>query len=314
MKPLVARASSLIAWWERFWFAQIPSDIFALLRIVFGAVGLIGVVAFVPVSIFWPLSGLVPLSGAGSALRNAALSTGMGTSAGWLLFLFLVVWFTCMTVGFRSGWAVACCFGATVLQSFWNPWPMSGAHDVLTVMLFCLLWADCSGRPSVDAWLARRSREPARLQSITPIRLMQIQVALIYMNSALWKLGGPTWRDGSTIHYVLNLNTYQRFPGVVPVFFEPLMTVSTYLTIFWEAAFGLLLLNRWTRRAALVFGIALHVGLWVTMELGTFSWVILASYIAFMNPQLVSRWAKWMQSSAPPARTTGENHDLRQAI
>jgi hypothetical protein len=314
MKAPIHPTSSLVARWERFWFAQIPSDIFALLRIVFGAVGLIGVLAFVPVSIFWPLDGLVPVSGTGNALRHAALSVGIGTIGGWTLFLFLVASFTCMTVGFLSGWAVACCFGATVLQSFWNPWPMSGAHDVLTVMLFCLLWADCSGRPSVDAWRARTSKQPPRLQSITPIRLMQIQVALIYMNSALWKLGGPTWRDGSTIHYVLNLNTYQRFPGVVPVFFEPFMTVSTYLTVFWEATFGLMLLNRWTRRAALLFGIALHIGLWVTMELGTFSWVILASYIAFMDPQLVSRWMQRLASPASPMRTADGKPHLRQAI
>ena len=135
-------------------------------------------------------------------------------------------------------------------------------------------------------------------QSITPVRLMQMQVVLIYMNSGLWKLGGPTWRDGSTIHYVLNLNTYQRFPGTLPVALDPLLTLGTYLTLFWELTFGFMLLNRWTRRVALLFGVALHVGLWVSMELGTFSWVILASYIAFVDPQTVSNlWARLRFSS-----------------
>lgn len=304
----------MIERWEAFWFRRIPSDIFALMRIIFGAIGLVGVLALVPVSIFWPLSGLVPEVGPGASLRNAVLTLGLGTVGGWAIFLFLVVSFTCMTVGFRSGWAVACCFGGTILQSFWNRLPMSGAHDVLTVMLFCLLWADCSGWPSVDTWRSGKDRSQSRRQAITPIRLMQIQVALIYMNSALWKLGGPTWRDGSTIHYVLNLNTYQRFPGTLPVALDPLMTLSTYLTLFWEMTFGLLLLNRWTRRAALAFGVALHVGLWVTMELGTFSWVILASYVAFIDPELVSRLSARRWLSAPSLRSDETQVKLPETI
>jgi hypothetical protein len=196
---------------------------------------------------------------------------------------------------------------------------MSGAHDVLTVMLFCLLWADCSGWPSVDAWRSGKGRLQSSSQAIAPLRLMQFQVALIYMNSAFWKLGGPTWRDGSTIHYVLNLNTYQRFPGTVPIALDPLMTLSTYLTLFWEGAFGLLLLNRWTRRAALAFGVALHVGLWATMELGTFSWVILASYIAFIDPQLVSQWSARLWSKrrwflAGDTQAGSSRGDMKQAV
>ena len=310
-----APATRIIKRWEAFWFRQIPSDIFALLRIVFGAIGLAGVLALVPVSIFWQLSGLVPIGGLGAPLRSAALSAGLGTVGGWLIFLLLVASFTCMTVGLFSNWAVASALAGSILQSFWNPWPMSGAHDVLKVMLFCLLWADCSGWPSVDAWRSRKGRFRLPPQAITPIRLMQIQVALIYMNSALWKLGGAAWRDGSTIHYVLNLNTYQRIPGPVPVAFDPVMTLMTYLTLFWEASFGLMLLNRWTRRAALMFGIALHTGLWMSMELGTFSWVILASYIAFIDPHRVSQWSTKLQSFK--RSTQADDHrkaGLREAI
>ena len=281
----------MIARWQRFWFRPIPSALVAYLRMAFGLVGLAGVVGLIPVPTFWALDGLVAQGGSGGALRETVQSIGLESAAAWGLFFWLVMSFACLTAGIGSFWAVVACFSGTVLQSFWNPLPLSGAHDVLTVMLFCLLWADCSASPSVDGWMARRGwiREPPpAVQPITPIRLMRIQVALIYMNSALWKLGGPTWRDGSSIHYVLNLNTFQRIPIGVPVAFEPMLTVLTYATLFWEMTFGLLLLNVWTRRAALLFGIALHLGLWLTLELGTFSWVMLASYLAFLDPEWVN--------------------------
>ena len=277
--------------WERFWFRVVPSDSFSLLRILFGFTGLAELLTLLPVSTFWPLSGLVPITDIGTPLRAIAESMGLGTVGGWGLFLFQLVSLTCMTLGIFTSPAIACSFAGSVLHSFWNALPLSGAHDVLTVMLFCLLWADCGGSPSVDSWLqSRRGKQiddPA--QPILPLRLIRGQVVLIYMNSALWKLFGATWRDGSTVHYVLNLNTFQRFPGATPVSIEPLLTLATYGTLFWEMSFGFLMFNRWTRRAALTAGVLIHLGLWATLELGVFSLMMLSSYVAFADPEWLSR-------------------------
>jgi hypothetical protein len=99
-----------------------------------------------------------------------------------------------------------------------------------------------------------------------------------------------TWRDGSAVHYSLSANLLQRFPPAIPPFFEPMLTIGTYLTIVWEIGFCLMVLRPWTRRVALVFGIALHLLMTVGLELQTFSLVMLASYIAFLDPKGVSRY------------------------
>ena len=65
--------------------------------------------------------------------------------------------------------------------------------------------------------------------------------------------------------------------------------MATYITLFWEMSFPIMLFHRWTRRVALLMGVFLHLGLWVALELGPFSWVMLASYIAFLDPGFVSR-------------------------
>jgi hypothetical protein len=48
-------------------------------------------------------------------------------------------------------------------------------------------------------------------------------------------------------------------------------------------------LHRKTRIVALVTGVTMHFGIWATMEVGPFTWVMLASYIAFLDPARVAR-------------------------
>ena len=137
--------------------------------------------------------------------------------------------FVAMAVGFASGTAVALALAASLVQLSWNYLPLSGAHHAFQAVLFCLVWADCGAVWSVDAWLARRrdghvgTVRPPRYP-IAPLRLIRVQVALIYLSSGLWKLFNPQWRDGSAVHYVLSNNVYHRFPWGVPQWMEGLTT------------------------------------------------------------------------------------------
>lgn len=299
----------LVVNWDRFWFREIPPDVYALLRIAIGTVGLVGILGLIPVSTYWTPDGIVPLPGGGIGLRTWLNSHGMAAPGGWLLFGGLLGGFTCMVIGFRSGSAVTLCFFLTVVQGFWNRLPLSGVHDVTVALLFCLLWADTGARLSVDAWLARRrsaSKESphwSRSYAMWPLRLMRIQVSLIYFNTGLWKLFGEVWRDGSAIQYALDLNTFQRSPYSLPAELEWLGTVATYTTLVWEIAFPFMMFNRWTRMLALGTGVTMHLGMFLTMELGMFSWMMMASYLAFLDPHQVSR----IVSSATPGLRSVED-------
>lgn len=282
--------------WDRFWFQDVPPHIYALLRIGFGFLGLISLLGLTPVSMFWTPDGIAPLVGGGLGIKTQLLSLGLGALAGYAFFAGALLSFICMTGGFLTRWAVAGCFGASVLQTFWNYLPLSSSHQVLVVMLFCLLWADCGAVWSVDAWLVRERALPCALVPeagwpIWPLRLIRFQVALIYLNSGLWKLFGAAWRDGSAVHYVVSQNVFRRFPSGIPPSFDWLATVATYVTLFWEMSFAMMLLHPRSRRLALLAGITLHLGMWATLELGPFSWVMIATYAAFLDPAKVSRLA-----------------------
>ena len=331
MDPRVFRAvkgSSLVAKWERYWFEEVPSEAFALTRIAIGAAGLISLIGFLPVDLFWPLDGLASVPGT-AGIRSYLLESGWSGLAGWVAFLTLFGSLVCMTAGLFTGPAVMACFIGSVLQPRWNSVPLSAAHGLLMSMLFCLVWADC-GRLSVDE-RRRRLRsstattpEPQPVtpshQPIWPLRLMRAQVATLYAASGLYKLLGASWRDGSATYHSTHQNVYGRifYLHPVPPDFEWVFTLMTYGTLLWELSFPLMLLNRMTRRIALATGVMIHLGIWVTMEVGPFSPMILAAYVAFLDPhkapQVVARLLSWRRSPRlTPLGTTTVSSDSTSA-
>lgn len=304
---------NLLERWERFWFQDVRGESFAVLRIALGAAGLLSMIGFMPIDMFWAVDGIAPLPGSGLGLRGWILESGLSPVAGWIIFLALAASFLCMTAGLFTGTAVAACFLGSVVQSRWNSLPLTSGHTIMVAVLFCIVWADCSGYPSVDAWRKRGlpGSDVVKTQPIWPLRLVRAQVAFLYMSSGLFKLLGEVWRDGSAVYYTTNQNVYGRIfqAHPVPAGFEWVFTLLTYLTLAWELAFPILLWNRTTRAVALLTGVGLHLGIWATMEVGPFSWVMLASYVAFLDPRTVSdlmdRWVGVSRRALPDSPGAG---------
>ena len=289
--------------WNRFWFEEIPADIFSLLRILFGLAGLFSVVGLLDVPLFWSCDGLV-------ASRGDSLCQSMGNLYPYLILCFVITSFAVMAVGLYTRLAVACSFCSVFLMASWNDLPLSAAHQVLRAVLFCLVWADCGRRWSLDAWLNRRSG-PADAStqesvSIWPLRLLQIQVATVYLVTALWKVNNLMWRDGSALHYIFENPQFRRFPVFASPVWDSWMTLATYSTLAWEVSFAFLLLHPRTRRWTLALGVVIHLGMWATLELGPFSWIMLASYVAFVDPRSVGRWFSHSPTVTPFATVRTE--------
>jgi hypothetical protein len=287
------------ALWERIWFTPIPPHSFALLRILFGVMGLVSLAGLTPVEMYWPMDGVVPLSGDGFGPRAWLQRSGFGVPAGWAFFFAMVLVFTAMTVGLRSDLAVLAGYFGMLLQIHWNRLPLSSAHQVMQVVLFCLLWARTGLVWSLDARRQRGeaagSNEPPRVE-IWPLQLIRFQVALIYGSSGLFKILNPPWRDGSAVHWALNLNSFHRFPWPVPPEADIVLSLATWGTLLFELLFPILVWPRLTRWPILIAGVGLHLGLWLTLELGPFSWVMLASYAAFLDPYQVPRLAAFVSA------------------
>ena len=286
------RHRTFSARWQRFWFEPVPVEIFAVLRIAFGVLGLITLAGQLPIATFWASDGILQVPRPGDT-RDTIANLGLAGIAGELLFWTFALALLGMTVGLASRVMVAVALLAAHTQTLWGRLHLSRANAVLVVMLFCLLWAKTGAVWSVDAWLERRrsgANRQLKLAPVLPLRLIQFQIALLYFNSGLWKIYDSSWRDGTALYWAVTNNVFQRFPFALPLVNDASLTALTYLTVFWEISFPFLLLHRWTRRAAILIGVMVHIGIMVMMEVGPFSPLMLAAYIAFIDPHRVAQW------------------------
>jgi hypothetical protein len=272
--------------WEAYWFRKVPPHQYALIRIALGVIGLAIMAGLSDIDTFWRLDGLV--NPTDSRVQQTATQLFGHDHAPVVAFGASVATYLLLSLGVGSHVTVPLAFVVAITQLSWNRLPLSGAYQVLLSLLFCLAFADCGGIWSVDSWWRRKRGRPNEAHvSIWPLRLLRFQVCLIYFITGWWKLQNVHWRDGSALQYVLSNTQFRRLPFDPPLWAAEFLTLGTYLTLFWELLFPVLVLHRTTRMVALAIGVMLHVGMLLTMELGTFPIVMMASYVAFLDPDTV---------------------------
>ncbi len=192
-----------------------------------------------------------------------------------------------LAVVFAAGWKTR--WVTPLLLLFWiglsvnSTLLTNGGDTLMRITLFFALFANLSKRWSVDAWLARgkepkpvtgwRSRIPGWLPPLlhnTALVLCGYQILLIYASSALLKLQGSEWLDGTAVYYSLAIEVFRPFPwlnDLVSLWDWPVYLL-TYTTFGLQLLFPIFLVWRPTRVVALLgitgvhLGIALFLGLW----------------------------------------------------
>jgi hypothetical protein len=133
---------------------------------------------------------------------------------------------------------------------------VNGEDLVFRMLLFYSCFAPLNYSLSVDSWLRNRrrasipNRRPSQLPRIWPVRLIQVNVALVYVIAVLYRLGDPSreWIRGDAIYWSMMSNMWSRCPW--PWLFYGargllLSRIITYSTLLIEFSFALLV---WFRR------------------------------------------------------------------
>jgi hypothetical protein len=113
-----------------------------------------------------------------------------------------------------------------------------------------------------------------------PIRLLFIQMVLIYFFNGVYKLLGPEWRDGTVMHYILHDVGWSRFSLPLPLWLE---RCSAWLVMGWELGFPLWMAIPKLRVPALVLGVVFHVVSGIQLELGMFPLYALCFYVPLVR-------------------------------
>jgi hypothetical protein len=267
--------------WRRLWFERVDPRPAGLLRIVFGAVVLWTVVDLIPLARFLFTDEGLWLPKMARRNYSGDFKTLWDPEHGFEHWydIFLALWYRFSLFHLRADPPfVAAVYAAaiaslalmivgiktrvtTVVSWFlvntiyiYSPIFYSGGDTVVRVFLFLGMLSRWGEAYSLDAWWRRRKQvlagvpelPPLRPIPAWPLRLMMLQLAIIYCATGALK-SGHTWLDGTALFFALNLDHFYRHPAQIQLvtFLQMLwvLPIATWITRIWETAFPVALIG-----------------------------------------------------------------------
>jgi len=314
---------NVVNWIERWLLEPVDARVYAMVRITYGIMAL-GIVFEL-----W-------------SLRDAFFTEqGMSYHRPDLLFYIVLKWVrssagvTALMVvaGVASTMVIFGLFtrAALFFLYFWNfaycaiGYPAEAGYDgIERIVGFLLLlgppmrtWsleARIGARAPADSWVRKIYGPRGDTEPRYTLRLMQWQLAIIYIATVWLKAPDNYWRSGELMAYFM-MSMYSNFPFTAWAWLGKTSVLMTWYTLIAETTipFALMLAgsDRFFRRLAFLLGLGLHGGIAVTSTIGMFSLSMIPLYAAFLMPEdiddvaaLLARLRRRSSASSPIAEPT----------
>lgn len=303
MKSLLQRSALL---WNKFFFAPVPAINLCVFRILFAVVVLESAFLSLPDVITWyGIDGTLRPQIVKELLGNKCLDLLLflppSDNAVWSFYWIHIISAFCLGIGFYTRISSIVLFLTMSSLHFRNPLIINAGDDLMRVFAFLLMFAPSGACLSVDRLRTKRppsapqqeqvgQPEPLTL-TIVPwsMRLMQIELTLLYFQYFWTKMAGESWVDGTAVYYVLNNTTIEHFPWPLDRHNELVAKTLTIGTLVIEFFLWNLIWVKRFRYYVLLAGVLLHAGLEYTLNIPVFQHVIFVSYILFVDPQHIER-------------------------
>jgi predicted DCC family thiol-disulfide oxidoreductase YuxK len=295
--------------WSRIWFQNAPTAPLELARMGIGAAVLINYVFVTPyLYFFWGDDGwMKPSLLFADGTDSWKQSVFFYFTAPWQWLVFHIVFLVCcaaLMVGWRTSWVKWVVLVGQISYAYRNPMLTYGVDQILGSLLFILCLAPIGRAMSLDRVRAVHAAKSGDLEARLPvyasawtgacIRLMQIQMAVLFFYSGVNKLRGDEWWGGDAIWILFaHVDYYNR--GLLDLFASHywLVNVATYLTVLIEIAFPFLIWQRRTRPYLLGAAIFLHLQFAVFLGLPYFSAVMIMGHMSFVRPEWLTHLGAW---------------------
>ncbi|MFN8375660.1 MAG: hypothetical protein U0694_22670 [Anaerolineae bacterium] len=305
-----------------YWFGEIDSRPLAIFRIFFAALLLKDALFHLPLAYwFYSNDGLFPLPTMHSVARFDRFSLMDAMPYTWMAVAFFVLWALvnlCLLLGYRTRLMAVLNFVIIVSVHERNIYVLSGADTTLRVLSFWAMFLPMGQYYSLDA-LRKRWSHFARSHVLNdlrvstapqtafafPLRLVQLQVGLIYVFTFVLKLPGQIWQRGEALFYAFQLRTLTLPTADWLLLNAPdwLLKLGSYAALVIEGAFVPLVFSPVgqpvLRMLGLLLGMMLHLGIAVTMAIQDFSLVMMISYFTLYE----ARWIVWLDNKLRSKRT-----------
>jgi len=126
-----------------------------------------------------------------------------------------------------------------------------------------------------------------RLQNVlnnTFYMVLLIQICVLYFFSFFWKLFDENWTNGMALYYVVQIETFSS-AWLKLIFTEQLWLakIATYLVLFYQGSFPILVWIKKVKIPFLIFGTIFHLMISFGMGIFTFGIIMTLSYILFLE-------------------------------
>ncbi|MEM7436777.1 MAG: HTTM domain-containing protein [Myxococcota bacterium] len=230
-------------------------------------------------------------------------------------FVGVAVVYLCFLVGFWTRLFHVLSFACLISLHIRNDLLANGGDYVFGDLVLWTAFLPLGASFSADAWRRRRSGKPplASPHVSVAVFVALFQLAIIYFFNAVHK-GGETWRDGTAVYWLAQQERIVTFAGYWMRENLPLWVFQflTYLTLVIEYLLPFLIFSPWgrpwTRRAAILGVLALHLGIALVSNVGLFSFVMIAYSTLLVSPE---DW-EWMRARLAAKR--GEDAPIVKAM
>ncbi len=275
---------------DKFFFTEHPTYNLAFFRIVWGSLVFFNVLFEVGnIADFYGPEAIVSLETVSSRIRHFHFSLfhlfkeSLATAYG--IYFFTLISLMMVTIGYYTRVFLFFSLIGLVSLHMRNTWILSSADVLIRCIFFILIWSPCYNVLSIDSWLAKKRGEPKPVNaSQWTWRLIQIQIAVVYLWTFWSKVKGENWIEGSAVYYATRLETMRNF--TIPWLLDTKIIIKflTWGTLAIELALGTLVWFKKTRTVVILLGISLHLGIEVAMAIPFFEWIMIVLLMNFYNP------------------------------
>jgi len=204
-----------------------------------------------------------------------------------------------------------------------NPLLLDGGDNLTYLVLLYMVLADLSFRPLPfmrklrERWTPPQTLVQLRnLAHNLALTLVVTQIIVMYLASAMYKVQGRMWQDGTALYYILRVPEFY-WPGVSEHIYEngTLVVAITYATVLFQVLFVALVARRDFRPYALLIGATFHIGIALLMGLTSFSMVVIAIECTFLDDAHYEAFARRraafyarIRQLVPTVATKGVSH------
>ena len=314
--------------WNHFWFRRFDPISVGMFRIWFGSLMLIMLAASYPNwDMYYDADGVLSLNDADLAPYRTdppgwsvfALFEGVVPTRAWWWVAVLTA--SLLTLGLATRLATIGMFLLVCSMVNRAPVMVNGEDLVFRMLLFHGMFAPLGHSLSLDGAIRRRWRQqrgikqPPSPPMIWAVRMMQINVALIYVISLPYKIADdPAWITGDAIYWTMASDMWSRqwFPELGYMYGGVLSKIATWGTLLVEGQFPILVCFRRTRLLAIALVTSLHVGIAILVpNVALFTLSMVVAFWLYMPPETTRSILRRLRR-LPSARNWGKARTLNR--